>query len=181
MQHPLDLVSAKHRQPLFLTFLSLTLILFAVFRVLDQPLRTAIAPNGIVSFELAGTPGNAAHMVLSWSPESQLHAAFGLGIDYLFMPVYALALAFGSLLAAQKHAGWVKSLGALTGYGAFGAAVFDAVENFALFQVLLGAYETGYPTLAAWCASIKFGLLVLGVGVSLALWIWPKRSALSLG
>ena len=35
-------------------------------------------------------------------------AAFGLGLDYLFMPVYALALAFGTLLAAERHGGWLS-------------------------------------------------------------------------
>lgn len=177
MKHPLEYVPLNFRKPLFFTFLFLTVVIFAVFRRLDAPLQTEVAPNGIVSFELAGTPANAAHMVFSWSPEAQLHAAFGLGIDYLFMPVYALALAFGSRLAAQKHTGWIKSLGAVAGYGAFAAALFDAVENFALWQVLLGAYESSYPALAAFCASIKFGLLGLGLLISLLLWILPGRAA----
>lgn len=163
MKHPLEFVAQTSRKKLFFTFLLLTLMLFAVFRVLDAPLQTEYAPNGIVSFELAGSPQNAAHIVLTWSESAVLNAAFGLGIDYLFMPLYALALAFSTLLAAGKHAGWLRSLGAAAGYGAFAAPLFDAVENYALYQVLLGAFDSSYPALAAACAAIKFGLLVFGL------------------
>jgi hypothetical protein len=104
-------------------------------------------------------------------------AAFGLGIDYLFMPLYAFALAFGTLLAANRHGGWLKSLGAVAGYGAFVAALFDAVENYALFQILLGKVFSPYPEIAYYCASLKFGLLIFGLLYALAGWLLPKSSA----
>lgn len=175
MQHPLEFIPAVCRKPLFFTFLALTLILFVVFWFLDQPLRTDAAPNGIVSFELAGNPAHAQEMVSSWSPKGQWYAAFGLGLDYLFMPCYALALAFGILLAMQKHTGWVKSLGVLAGCGAIVAPFFDAVENYALWQVLLGAFKSLYPAIAAFCASTKFVLLILGLGVALLGWLLPRK------
>ena len=92
MNHPLDFIPANKRKPAFFAFLTLTLILFAVFRVLDSPLRTAAAPNGIVSYELAGNIKPAAEILGSWDARAQLFAAFGLGLDYLFMPAYALTL-----------------------------------------------------------------------------------------
>lgn len=176
MRHPLEFVPQEARKRLFFTLLVLTLSLFAIFRILDMPLQTDYAPSGIVSFELAGTPQNAAHIVLTWSAEAMLNAAFGLGIDYLFMPVYAFALAFGTLLAAGRHAGWLKSLGAVAGYGAFAAALFDAVENYALFQVLLGAFDSSYPMLAAVCATVKFGLLAFGLVVAVAGGVIPRSA-----
>lgn len=176
MRHPLEFVPQEARKRLFFTLLILTLSLFAIFRILDMPLQTDYAPSGIVSFELAGTPQNAAHIVLTWSAEAMLNAAFGLGIDYLFMPVYAFALAFGTLLAAGRHAGWLKSLGAVAGYGAFAAALFDAVENYALFQVLLGAFDSSYPMLAAVCATVKFGLLAFGLVVAVAGGVIPRSA-----
>ena len=176
MRHPLEFVSNPFRKRLFFTFLFLTLLLFAVFRVLDEPLRTSAAPNGIVSFELAGTPAQAQAMLASWSQEGKLFAAFGLGIDYLFMPLYAVALAFGTLLAAGRHAGWLKSLGAVAGYGAFAAPLFDAVENFALFQVLLGAAQPSHPAVAAVCASIKFALLIFGLVYALIAGLLPRTA-----
>jgi hypothetical protein len=186
MKHPLENFPNEYRKRTFFTLLTLTLILFAVFSVLDQPLRTSAAPNGIVSLELAGTPERAFQILLSWAAldsrqpdilriQAYLFAAFGLGLDYLFMPVYAFALAFGTLLAAQRHSGWIRSLGALAGYGAFAAALFDAVENFALWQVLLGAYASPYPGIAALCATVKFALIVSGLLYSLAVWLSPKK------
>lgn len=173
MRHPLEFVPQESRKPLFITFLILTLTLFAVFRILDVPLQTDYAPNGIVSFELAGAPQNAAHMVLTWSGEAMLNAAFGLGIDYLFMPIYAFALAFSTLLAAGRHGGWLRSLGVVAGFGAFAAPLFDAVENFALFKILSGAFQSPYPEIAFYCALIKFGLLVFGLLVAILGGILP--------
>lgn len=175
MRHPLEFIPQTSRKALFLTFLLLTLILFAVFRVLDAPLQTEYAPNGIVSFELAGSPQNSAHIVLTWSDEALLNAAFGLGIDYLFMPLYTFALAFGTLLTAGRHSGWLRSLGAAAGYGAFAAPLFDAVENFALYQVLLGAFDSQYPALAAACAAIKFGLIAFGLIYAILAGVMPGR------
>lgn len=174
MRHPLEFVPQEARKRLFLTFLVLTLSLFAIFRVLDAPLQTDYAPSGIVSFELAGSPRNAAHIVLTWSEQATLNAAFGLGIDYLFMPVYALALGFGTLLAAGRHGGWLRSLEAVAGYGAFAAALFDAVENYALFQVMSGAFNSSYPMIAAVCAALKFGLLAFGLLVAVAGGVIPR-------
>jgi len=193
MHHPLEFVPDQYRKRLFFTSLVLTLVLFAVFRVLDQPLRTNAAPNGIVSFELAGNPQTAQAITDSWKQMSLLLsavagqpnpdivnvpyvlAAFGLGLDYLFMPVYASALALGTLLAARKQEGWLKSLGAAAGYGAFAAMLFDAVENYALLQVLLGNIQSSYPALAAFCAILKFGLILFGLLYGLGAWLLPGQ------
>ena len=176
MRHPFDFTPSSARKPLFFSSLFLTLILFAVFRALDTPLRTAAAPNGIVSFELAGDIKPAAEMLASWDARAQLFAAFGLGLDYLFMPAYALALSFGILLAAGRHAGWFAKLGAPLGWLALVAAVFDAVENFALWQFLLGDFQALWPRLAAVCATIKFTFLLAGLAYALIGWLWPRKT-----
>ena len=176
MRHPFDFTSSSARKPLFFAFLFLTLILFAVFRALDTPLRTASAPNGIVSYELAGNIKPAAEILASWDTNAQFFAAFGLGLDYLFMPAYALALSFGILLAAGRHAGWFARLGAWLGWLALAAALFDAVENFALWQFMLGDFQALWPRLAAVCATIKFTFLLVGLGYALIGWLWPRKA-----
>ena len=193
MHHPLEFIPTESRKRLFFTFLTLTLLLFALFRVLDQPLRTDAASNGIVSFELAGDPQAARLITDSWKQTSlslsaavgqpgpdivnvpYLFAAFGLGIDYLFMPLYALALGFGTLLAAHRHDGWIRSLAVVAGYAAFAAAIFDAMENYALLRVLLGEIQSAYPAIAAFCAIVKFGLILFGVLYGLAAWLLPRK------
>jgi hypothetical protein len=187
MKHPLESIPSISRKPLFWAFLAGTLILFAVFRVLDAPLRTSAAPSGIVSFELAGTPSQAQAVIDSWNVAGEpvpgmisraySFAAFGLGIDYLFMPLYATALALGILLAAGRHKGWFSMLGAWLGWGAYTAALFDAVENYALVRMLLvNEVWSPYPEVAAFCATAKFGLLLLGLFYALVGWFWSNRS-----
>lgn len=195
MKHPLENTSSTSRKPLFWAFLAGTLILFAVFRVLDTPLRTSAAPSGIVSFELAGTPSQAQAIIDSWHEMAFLlssvegepvpgfvsrayaFAVFGLGIDFLFMPVYATALALGILLASGKHGNWFSMFGAWLGWGAYAAALFDGVENYALARMLLmNEVWSPYPEVAAFSASIKFILLLLGLFYALVGWLWPKRT-----
>jgi hypothetical protein len=66
------------------------------------------------------------------------------------------------------------------GYGAFVAALFDAVENFALWRILSGAFESNYPAIAAFCASIKFVLLIVGVIYALGGWLLPEKKTFPL-
>jgi hypothetical protein len=192
MKHPLEFIPPSLRKPFFFTFLFLTLLLSAILLVLDQPLRTPAAPQGIVSFELAGSPLVAREITDSWKQLSRLlsatgqpnpdivnvtyaFAAFSLGLDYLFMPAYALALSAATLLASQKHAGRIRLLLALAGYAALVAALFDAVENFALFKVLVGWVDSGYPEIAAFCATMKFGLVAFAILVALVGWFFPTQ------
>ncbi len=175
MKHPLDFLPEKARKPLFWAFLVWTLILFAAFRPLGAPLTTPAAPSGILSFELARTPENAQAMIASWDARAQLFAAFGLGFDFLFMPVYAVALALGALLAAGRHPGWFARLGTWLGWGAFLAALLDAVENIGLWNILLGSVNSSWPVISFWCASFKFGLILLGILYGLAGWLWSKK------
>jgi hypothetical protein len=163
MNHPLKLIPQDLRKPLFYVFFASTILIFAIFRVLDQPLRTAAAPNGIVSFELARKVDASQAMVDSWDANARLFAAFGLGLDYLFMPTYAFALSLGLLLAIGEKRNWYSVFAAWMGWGAFAAAIFDAVENFALWHILIGVAVSPYPTIAAWCAGFKFTLLILGL------------------
>jgi hypothetical protein len=163
MKHPLEFLPQNLRKPIFYAFLALTILIFGVFSFLDQPLKTSAAPNGIVSFELAFTRDAAQSMLNSWDEKARLFAAFGLGFDFLFMPVYAVALSLGLLLAGIGKPGWYMNLTAGLGWGAFAAALFDAVENYALWNILLGNAASLYPQLAGGCASIKFLLLIAGV------------------
>jgi hypothetical protein len=194
MKHPLESIPSTSRKPFFFAFLAGTLILFAIFRGLDAPMRTSAAPSGIVSFELAGTPSQAQAIIDSWHEMATLlssvegepvpgfvsrayaFAVFGLGIDYLFMPLYATALALGILLAAGRHGGWFATFGAWLGWGAYTAAIFDAIENYALARMLLmNQVWSPYPEMAAFSATVKFLLLLLGLFYALVGWTWPKN------
>lgn len=173
MKHPLEFIPSAKRKWIFVIALVWTLAMFANFRPLDEPLRNPASPNGTVSFELAGTPAAAQAMIDSWDARTREVAAFSLGLDYLFMPVYAIALSLGILLALGRHSGWFASLGAWLGWGAFAAAVFDAVENLGLYQSLINGV-TFWPQVSAVCATLKFALIAVGVVYAVLGGILPK-------
>ncbi len=172
---PLAFLPEKLLKPVFFIALALTVICFAIFQGLDTPMRTSAAPSGVVSFELAGSAPAAGAMVASWDPRARLNAAFGLGFDFLFMPVYATALSAGVCLAAKRRRGakW-SAVGLFLAWGAFGAILFDATENIALFAILGGNLGIN-PQIAFWCASFKFALIVAGLVYGLAGWLLPQK------
>jgi hypothetical protein len=174
MKHPLDWIPSQVRRPLFFIFLAWTLVIFFLFLPANRPLITTTSPSGIVSLQLAWTPVRAAAMINTWSVNARLFAAFGLGFDYLFMPVYALALALGSLLAAGRHPGWFARLGVWAACGAFLAAILDGLENFGQFQELFQG-RVDLALLVGICATLKFTLILLGLAYGLAGWLWPKK------
>lgn len=174
MKHPLNFIPTTLRKTLFYTFFALTILIFGVFRLLDQPLRTDSAPSGIVSFELAGQVESAQTMIDSWDAEAYLFAAFGLGFDYLFMPAYALALSLGLLLAINGRKNRYSAFAAWMGWGVLAAPLFDAVENYALWRELIGPVVVPFPQIAAFCATVKFILLIAGLGTVLSAKLFSK-------
>ncbi len=175
MSHPLDFIPTSSRKKIFLSLLALTLVLIGVFGFLDAPLRNPVSPSGIVSFELAGTVEKANTIMESWDSRAQLFAAFGLGFDYLFLVVYGLTISLGVLMAASKHGGKFEKVGAYVGWGVLLAALFDALENFFLWRILSGVASSFCPRMAAFSATIKFFLLVLGLGFALVGWLRKRK------
>ena len=176
MKHPLAFISISARKPVFFALLIWTLALFAIFQVLNAPLITSVAPAGIVSHQLAWTQEKAQSILSSWEGPTSLFAAFGLGLDFLFMPAYALTVALGSLLAAGRHSGWLARLGLWVAYGIFIGAVFDTLENIGQAQQLLnGIVTTALVRFVGVCAFIKFTLLLVGILYGLISWAIPKK------
>lgn len=173
ISHPLGFLPTNLRKPIFWFSLGLTAACVAVFGMFLDPPLVSSASTGIVSFELAGSAERATAIVNSWDSRARLFAAFGLGFDFLFIPVYATALGAGLLLAAGRLKGVWAALANLLGWGAYLATLLDAVENIALFSILNGNIGAN-PQIAFWCASIKFGLLLAGLVCGLAGWLFQK-------
>ena len=95
-------IDTTRRPPLFWPAFALALFVMAVFRVIDVPLQTSAAPSGVISYELAGSAPAAQAMIDSWGAQARLYAAFGLGLDYLFMLSYALAIGLGAAWAGRQ-------------------------------------------------------------------------------
>lgn len=131
--------------------------------VLDGQLRNPVSPHGIISFELAMTPERSHAILASWNEQARLTAAFALGLDYLFLLIYSTCLYYAcrwwSQAWPQRHG--LRRFGAGLAWTAYLCAFFDAVENYALWQVLQGETSSVWPALAGGSATIKFAVLVL--------------------
>ncbi len=164
MNHRLSLIYHRNGKAVFLGLLAWTLVLFAVFQVLNAPLVTLAAPAGIVSHQFAWSVEKAQAILASWAGRPSLSAAFSLGLDYLFIPSYALTVALGALLAAGRHSSSLRRLGIWAVYAVCAAAIFDALENVGLArQLLTGLVSAPMTFLTGLCASLKFTLLILAV------------------
>lgn len=178
MLAPFDSCSNSARKRSVVIALILSLVLLIALRILDIPLRTAVAPRGIVSFELAKDASASRQILASWNTQAKTHAALSLGLDYLFLIVYAvfISLACVQVGKALRHVSpLLARLGGILAWAQFLAAILDAVENGALIFLLLNSERLWLPPVARGCAIIKFsivgagfvyigcGLLIIGV------------------
>jgi hypothetical protein len=148
----------------FVPLLVATLLITFAFRFIGPAQPTEGGTPTIVDFELAGSVDNAQAIIDAWTETDRIRAGFSLGFDYLYMPVYSTTIALACVMVAGvvRRKAWL-SLGLVLAWGLWGAAVFDATENLALFTELLGHNVAPWPQVAHICALIKFGLILLGL------------------
>jgi hypothetical protein len=166
MRHPFQTLLPNRFRAVFWPMLVATLLLSAVMSTVGAPLSTPAAPAGIVSFELAGTVSQARPIVESWDQSARLHAAFSLGLDYLYMPLYSSTIALACLWAAGVLAVRGRRLGAAglgLAWALWLAALLDATENAALAVILFGSPADPWPLIAQVCATGKFALIIFGL------------------
>jgi hypothetical protein len=162
---------ATVKAPVFWGLAGFAAALMVVFGVVGAPLTTAAAPQGIVSYELAGTVGQAQAILDSWDGHARLVAAFTLGLDYLFMPVYSTAIGLACAWSAARQTRRGRRLAALGAWvvaAQWAAALFDAAENIGLTVMLLHGVAAPWPAVSAVCATIKFALIA--AGLAYAMW-----------
>lgn len=146
-----------------LTLLVTAVLLLVVLLVVNQPLRNTGAPQGIVSFQLAGTAEHARAIIQSWGAENLVWAKASLWLDFLFIPAYLLALLHLTRHFMQDRPGvrertiarWVRAL-FLT------AGVSDATQNI----LLLNNFHPPEDTLTLYatiCALVRYTGLALGI------------------
>lgn len=174
--NPMEFIKVEYRPKALMILIIGTLLIFSLFYFLDIPLKTKASPLGVVSFELSGSLEKSEQIISSWNFDARLFAAFGLGFDFLFMVVYASTISLACLLTYEKHKGWFSLLGIWLGWGMVLAAIADAIENTALWNLLIGNIASIWPVLAAWCATIKFALILLGIIYSITGWMIPRKT-----
>lgn len=143
----------------------ITIIGAIILRWVDQ-----VEP-GIIPFELAKTLDNANAMVAQWEAAGAIpQKKFSLYFDYIFIFGYA-----GSLFIILKE--WYqKTDKKILFYLSFlpvVAGVLDGIENLGLLKIIYNEGTQFYASLAFYCASVKF--IILLPSILLALYYLFKK------
>lgn len=154
----------------FWASLIFTLTLTTVITAVGRPMTTEASPLNIISFEFVWTIEQAKHILSHWDAPTRQAAAFVMGVDYLYMVAYATTLSLGCLHAhqwtTQPH---LQTIGLKLVWGAWLAALADAIENVAQVALLFGHMQPIWPKVTFIGASIKFALVFLCIGYILCL------------
>jgi hypothetical protein len=132
-----------------------------------------LAPYDIVRYEFAWSAECATRMFSAWGEAGRDAARRSLRYDVPYLLAYPFLFSALTLLAARAGPGKYAPLGAWLAVAPFAAAVFDALENAALWRAL-DLYQQppeGLLRFAALSAGAKFLLLLasLGYGVVVGL------------
>lgn len=159
---------ARHlpKRPLgsaLVTSLVISAALFIALLVMNQPLKTASAPQGMISFQLAGTAQQAQAILASWRPDSVTMARASLWVDFAFIAAYlAMLLQLTRRFSLDRPgvreriiARWVRMLFIVAGTS-------DVIENIALLNNF-SPPDDSLSMVASIFSLLKFTGLLLGL------------------
>lgn len=159
--HPFERWPERRRGRWLLALALVYAVVQIAIGAVNRPLSTDAAPDGIVTLELAGTPEEASRIVNEWGQEGALdEAGVSLGLDFLYMPLYAALLA-GIVVALNRRLQW--KVASAVAWAPFIAAGLDVVETVALVRVVDDPSADGWPAVARAFALGKFALLIVTV------------------
>mgnify|MGYP006919319516 CR=1 FL=1 len=174
---PFKEVQTQNKTGLFWILFALTVLTIVGMQLTGSALVNKTAPGGIVTFELAGTLAGSQGIIESWRGPAMTWAGINMGLDFLFLFLYAITIALGCLILAHrmpKNFRSLQTLGRWLALGILVAAGLDIVENISLILLLTGSENEFLSPLARWMALPKFGLVLLallyivgGVGIDL--------------
>lgn len=150
----------------FIALLILTIVVLIGLAALDGPLRKEHAPCGIISLELVGNLSGAQNILKEWGETGKVYAGLSLVLDYLFIVTYSNCIALACLLTARclaRRTVFPFLVGLALVWAQYGAALLDALENYALIRLLLDPQREIWPALAKWCAIPKFAIVITGL------------------
>ena len=125
--------------------------------------KTVESPYGVASLEVANAD-KAKKIVDSWQGEAREDAFLNLGLDYLFLFLYPIAISLAcNLLARSFENNWIRSLGLWLSVVSLLSIILDAVENYAIIQMLKTEVFEPWADVSRFCAIPKFLIITIGL------------------
>ncbi len=149
MNNPVtNYLSLRSRQRMIVILL---LLLNVVIIVAMSAVGAALKPYKIVDFELAGSVDDATMNASGMEGNGcNARAFFVLGFDYLFMLAYSVSLWFVCLHVGGRCPEGLTGFMIMLAWLQPVAAVLDAIENAALFQVCVWDQTTNSGHALSW-------------------------------
>ncbi len=140
-----------------------TTLMLAALLVINQPLQTSSAPQGIVSYQLAATADQSTTILRSWRGDAMVWAQVSLWLDFLLVPAYVFTLLMLTNQLTRDRPGvrernvahWVRAL-------FVSAGISDVAENILLLNNLNPPTDS-LSLSATLCALVKLTGLLLGI------------------
>ena len=146
---------SRHFRWLFYSAALITLSLAAVLMWIDQFLASVVSPQGMISLQMARTPDAARAILEAWGEGGMRWAYRAVWLDFPFLAGYVTLFICLTVLTQAGARNLV-----IGGFGLAGCC--DLAENLLLLQMLDGHLTPTVTHAAYWCASVKFGVLVVG-------------------
>jgi hypothetical protein len=184
IRHPVLGLTPTKRALVFVAALVFGFVLWYALQTLNTSLVNPKSPMGIVSLQFAQTPDRSQEIIDSWNQTARDSAQSGLLLDFLFPVCYSTALTVVCFWAAAlfRERGYRKTgwLATVIAWAQWPAAVFDYIENIALWVEVRGTVADPWPKIAYVCAWMKFSLVAAALCLLLAaliFWIFRLRAS----
>jgi hypothetical protein len=149
----------------------LALIVMGALWAIDTCVKTA-SGFGIMDLEGANTAAEVSTITAAWTGAGVApQMGFLLGLDYLYMASYGLALFYGGLAAREafaKNPGRARQLLTILAFAPLAGAAFDVVENAFEARTLFYGVTPQIACLAYATTVAKFAFIAVGLVLSLA-------------
>ena len=161
-QRPTWLPNLPMRLPMKIS-MAMAIVLLIAMVAFNQPLQTSAAPQGMISFQLAGSAEQAHAIIRSWRSDNLPLAKLALWLDFLFVITYLAALLQLTRHFTRDRPG-VRERMIARGVRALFiiAGLSDFIENIVLLNNFSPATD-GLSLTAAILALLKYTGFVLGV------------------
>ncbi|MEJ0027021.1 MAG: hypothetical protein WDN01_13420 [Rhizomicrobium sp.] len=149
----------------------LALVAFGILAIADSKLKAATG-FGTVDLQSAWDALGFKRIFAAWIARPHAAAAgFGLGFDYLFMPLYAMSFYFSAILAREAFApkrGLARRAIDYLGFVPLIGALADAVENALEYSMLLGGATDSTAYAAYLATNVKMTCFYVGLALLVA-------------
>jgi hypothetical protein len=163
MLHAFTWLPSQYRWAVLATLLAGTVAFAYKLKTQGEPLVTADAPRGILTYEFAWSRSGVELILRSWSSLKDV-ARRQLRLDFGFLVFYPLLLSLACAMMAESPHNGTAVVGVFISWAVLGSGPLDAVENLALLRMLDAGASGGLARLAGWCAGIKFLLVFSCLG-----------------